>query len=187
VGKALKIQYSTEEGRRLFHLSTKIDKALRQLCLKMLQGKFKGTRYGQILKDLDTIANDFYVYLNNSYAAYRNKFDNEQVGSLPPGHRYRGLIKEITQAAGRSMRVIVSNDGIPSVMLLFVSIKSTDNCIKIAENVGIHDYENYTIFRNSFREKLSALERFQAGLSSVAYKVIKSTKNKAQRRKRKSP
>jgi hypothetical protein len=178
MGKALNLSFTTTEGTRLFHLSTKLDKALRQLRTKMYQGKFKHTRFSQIIRDLEIKIDEYVAFLHTSYASYRPETVNAQIGPPAPRTRiYRGILKEMRES-GPKMKVIVSCEELER---LFLAVKTTDVLIRVAEHFGLQHYDRFTLFRQSFGERITELERFQAAVSSTAYEVMRSAKKRPSR------
>lgn len=173
MGKALKLRYSTEEGKRLFHLCIRLDKAIRQLRTKMFLGSFQRVRFLRILRDLEIHIDEYAKFIDSAYAVFQPDSNSTELSSLPT-QNYSKILKSISQV-GSPCKVIVS---VEPLIRLFITIKRTDVCIRIAEEFGLHQYEAYTHFRNNFKQQISKLEDYQSAVSSTASSIIQNFKNK---------
>lgn len=159
MGKALSIRFSTQEGKRLFHIACGLDKVLRQLKVRLMRNRLSGAKYVHLT---DLVTSEIQVYkefLDKVYAFFQPDVSVSRKNSQ--SHNYAGVLKAISEAAPIPCVAVISNE---ELLPLFKMVKGTDVCIRISEEYGLNNLEAYMKLRDSFETQLNRLESVRSNL-----------------------
>lgn len=179
--KKVKLYLCTQEAQRLFHITIKIDKAMRKLAVYASRGIFPTERYKFLCHSTEDAIASYRQFLDRIFE-YLAPTDTQRT-DLPYQQKifqYKGILSSVRQT-GNKVTIQLSTSYADEVLKL---TKNTDVCIRICEEFALQNLEKVIALRKEVNDRIRLLDLAAEACSQDLYTFLKAGKNPFKRNRR---